>query len=95
MPAHSFQAPTLIGCQIFKEQGNSNSVTLQNDHINKASSVNTPLTGRLLQATANFFVLPAAVSAAEKRDYEGVFNPCQVEVLRVVLLANFNMMGKN
>ena len=21
MPAHSFQAPTLIGCQIFKEQG--------------------------------------------------------------------------
>jgi hypothetical protein len=26
MPAHSFQAPTLIGCQIFKEQGNANSV---------------------------------------------------------------------
>ncbi len=21
LPAHSFQAPTLIGCQIFKEQG--------------------------------------------------------------------------
>ncbi|WP_203583639.1 hypothetical protein, partial [Sheuella amnicola] len=27
-PAHSFQAPTLIGCQIFKEQGIANSVLL-------------------------------------------------------------------
>jgi len=26
MPAHSFQAPTLIGCQIFKEQGTAYSV---------------------------------------------------------------------
>jgi len=24
-PAHSFQAPTLIGCQIFKEQGTAQS----------------------------------------------------------------------
>ena len=26
LPAHSFQAPTLIGCQIFKEQGTAYSV---------------------------------------------------------------------
>jgi hypothetical protein len=26
LPAHSFQAPTLIGCQIFKEQGVAYSV---------------------------------------------------------------------
>ena len=27
LPAHSFQAPTLIGCQIFKEHGSANSVS--------------------------------------------------------------------
>ncbi len=26
LPAHSFQAPTLIGCQIFKEQGTQHCV---------------------------------------------------------------------
>ena len=33
LPAHSFQAPTLIGCQIFKEQGTAqfvaNSLTFE------------------------------------------------------------------
>jgi hypothetical protein len=51
---HSFQAPTLIGCQIFKEQGITKYVVF-------------PLS---LQPA---FYVPEA----EKRDYEGVFYPCQ------------------
>ena len=63
LPAHSFQAPTLIGCQIFKEQGNANSV--------------------LSFYTAFYFPdvsLSRFVSEAEKRDYEGVFRHCQIDI---------------
>jgi hypothetical protein len=58
MPAHSFQAPTLIGCQIFKEQGIAKSVL--------------PLVFPLIFPAFSYS------PEAEKRDYEGVFYPCQI-----------------
>ena len=69
MPAHSFQAPTLIGCQIFKEQGISRS----------ASNLSTsePKTHYLTAIYKLFLFTSALFPTAEKRDYEGVFIPCQ------------------
>ena len=67
-PAHSFQAPTLIGCQIFKEQGIANSVLRF-----------------ALHSCFPDISLSRFVSEAEKRDYEGLFLPCQVDLPKVVL----------
>ncbi|MDN3988659.1 hypothetical protein [Zwartia vadi] len=64
---HSFQAPTLIGCQIFKEQGTA--------EFYKPSFL-------LLAMLFGFDYVPEA----EKRDYEGVFYPCQT---------CFNQFAKN
>ncbi|MDP4969698.1 MAG: hypothetical protein NWQ00_04570, partial [Burkholderiaceae bacterium] len=41
---HSFQAPTLIGCQIFKEQGNTN-----NDSVSTVFACNEHLIMRQKQ----------------------------------------------
>lgn len=71
LPAHSFQAPTLIGCQIFKEQGTAQFVAnLQTFKLNA------------LHLTAIYTLLlfvSALFPTAEKRDYEGVFIPCQTK----------------
>ena len=69
LPAHSFQAPTLIGCQIFKEQGNAqfvpNMPTFWLNTIHLAANYNLLL------------IISVLFPTAEKRDYEGVFIPCQ------------------
>ena len=59
LPAHSFQAPTLIGCQIFKEQGTHYCV------FGTAVFV--------LDSCYPDISLSRFVSEAEKRDYEGLF----------------------
>ena len=72
LPAHSFQAPTLIGCQIFKEQDTAQSVAnMQTFEL------------IVLHLTANYtllLIISALFPTAEKRDYEGVFIPCQTDL---------------
>ena len=61
---HSHQAPTLIGCLIVKERY-------------------CQILYYLLHLAANFALRrlrDVAASAAEKRDYEGVFSACQIVV---------------
>ena len=65
LPAHSFQAPTLIGCQIFKEQGT------RPTHCEFCTAF----------SATSIISLSRFVSEAEKRDYEGLFRHCQIDIL--------------